>query len=82
MTATRAEEVLRTVTAIVSSRERKVEFRLDGSRIVGEPLGLNCVLQTNAPASGNKSIIPALLEEDFDDPGLLEECRARGVTCH
>lgn len=42
MTATRAEEVLRTVAAIVSSRERRVELRLDGSRIVGEPFGLNC----------------------------------------
>jgi hypothetical protein len=42
MTATRGEAVLRTVGAIASTREPEVEFRLDGSRIVGQPLGLKC----------------------------------------
>src|SRR5208282_942371 len=43
MNATRAEVVLRTVAAIASDRTLEVEYRLDGSRIVGQPLGLKCV---------------------------------------
>lgn len=43
MTAARAEEVLSTVAAIASDRTLKVEVRLDGTRVVGEPFGLNCV---------------------------------------
>jgi hypothetical protein len=42
MNATRAEAVLRAVTAIASDRVLKVQYRLDGSHIVGQPLGLNC----------------------------------------
>ena len=43
MTADRAQEVLSTVAAIVSDQTPKVEVRLDGTRVVGEPYGLNCV---------------------------------------
>lgn len=43
MTAARAQEVLGTVAAITSDRTPKVEARLDGTRVVGEPYGLNCV---------------------------------------
>lgn len=43
MAAARAEEMLSTVAAITSDRTLKVEVRLDGTRVVGEPFGLNCV---------------------------------------
>ena len=42
LTTIHCEAILRTVTAIASDRRLEVEVRLDGSRIVGQPVGLNC----------------------------------------
>ena len=49
LSATRAEEVLGTVTEIASDRALEVEYRLDGSRIVGQPLGLKCTCCRPSP---------------------------------
>ena len=42
LTAIRCEAILRTVAAIASDRTLQIKLRLDGSRIVGPPVGLNC----------------------------------------
>jgi len=51
MSATRAEAVLRTVVRIASDRTLEVAFRLDGSYLVGQPLGLKyACCRPRAPA--------------------------------
>jgi hypothetical protein len=57
-----------TVAAIASDRRLEVEFRLDGSRIVGQPVGLNCACCKPRPLQAAPNpFFEALLVQDLDD---------------